>query len=334
MSSYNPDRTALSLQSLPTELHILIGDHLSPTDLVRLFRTNNYFYALYFDRVYHGFYAQSKPPKFTRKSMRSGFRCRTGGHALLRAAQGGHAALVTRLLSAVGRSCVNTTCERCSTALHLAIRYGHLKLAISLITLWKADITIRCIIKGTDTDHKYTPLEMLVDLLSDEFDFSLGSKPPKPQVADAEAIVTLFRLLFENIESTKVSSLSGHGFIAQIAGTKPCHIPAEVKVPIIALLLERGAPVEPPDDVYKRSSLFNEELANRKVDNKCQEDRWWGELEGVEELSLHAAVYGGHKAVVQQLLRAGANINRRNHRGETVLHFINQKTCPVLLQCD
>jgi hypothetical protein len=175
---------------------------------------------------------------------------------------------------------------------------------------------------------------MLVDLLSDEFDFPPCTEPPMPQGADVEAIVTLFRLLFENIESSKVSSLSGHGFIAQIAGTKPCHIPAEVKVPIIELLLERGAPVEPPDDVYKRPSLFDAELANEKVDNKCQEDRWWRELGGVERLSLHAAVFGGHKIVVQQLLRAGANINRRNHRGETVLHFIDRRTCSVSPQCD
>jgi len=320
MSSYDPNRTAVSLQSLPTELHLLIGTYLDWYTLARLFRTDHYFYTLFFSCVYHDSYPQHKALVFTSKQMRPGFKCHTHGHALLHAAQGGHTMLVTRLLS-IGAS-VNTTCERCSTPLHLAVRHGHLKLAHSLIMEWKADTGIRCIVKGA-TEAKMTALELLVDLLSNELDFSPGPEPPKPQGADVEAIVPLFRLLFEAVESTKVSGRSGHGLIARIAGIQSCSLPAEVKVPIIAMVLERGAPVELPDS---DDEAPNTELS--KYDSppdKCWEDEWYSGLREYQGLSLHEAVKGGHLAVVEQLLRAGADINRRNIWGGTALHFVDQR---------
>jgi hypothetical protein len=78
-------------------------------------------------------------------------------------------------------------------------------------------------------------------------------------------------------------------------------------VEIVRLLLASGA-----DVTGKTYSPFVE-YKDRK-----------GDQLGFYETALHAAVRGGYKEIVEELLKAGANPQDRDHSGVSVLELVRQ----------
>ena len=305
--SNGPEPKQTPFISLPIEIHFMIGRYLGIRSLSRLMCTCRSFRDIHFELLHHR-YANRKALYFadrTMRPMRPDFRCSHGGHGILIAAQRGNEVLVGRLIR--GGIKVDTMCKRCSTPLHLALRFGHLRLAITLLNVWNAATNIRCYMKGAHRSPSVNntppvlPLEVLLHLATGRWSWWPGPAPPPPTGADLDATIPLMRILLDRTAEKDVASISGHRLISYIAKRPMCQLSTEIKKGLIALLLEFGASIN--DDLAQHASLAG---------------KWW--LGVPYESALVSATRSGDTAVVVQLLLAGAEINRRDSSGTTALH--------------